>query len=195
MENSYRFFESKADMRSIAVNAGIIEGTDSPKKLLLINREDACAIYHENTHYGVNTDYHKNIFLQLFVAHDHIRLTVHESTAIATLKQKEEEQKKDRDPFSFLNDENKADRLFRNVRTTKSITFPFKFIERLVYNFDSFITNDTTMKKSRSNETIGTEKTPTFKCEEHGTRDACFDYTEAEIREGFLDYVKVNINI
>jgi hypothetical protein len=52
-----------------------------------------------------------------------------------------------------------------------------------------------TVEKSRSNETIGKEKTPTFNCVEHGTRDICFNYTEAELREGFLDYVKVNINI
>ncbi|KAI8884879.1 hypothetical protein K501DRAFT_332318 [Backusella circina FSU 941] len=194
MENSYRFFDSKEDMREIAIDAGVISKNDSSKRLLLINREDACAIYHENKHYGIKTDYHKNIFLQLFVANDHIRLTVHQSTAIATLDQKIEEQKKDRDPFSFLNDDNKADRLFRNVRTTNSITFPFKFIERLVYNFDSFITNDMTIEKNKSNETIGKHPTHTFKCKTHDKREECFDYTEANIREGFLDYIKKNLD-
>jgi hypothetical protein len=61
MENCYKFFRSKEEMQEIAVEAQIIKEKEEinkhPKRLLLINREDASAIYHEKLYFSNNSRY------------------------------------------------------------------------------------------------------------------------------------------
>ncbi|KAI7891305.1 uncharacterized protein EV154DRAFT_226509 [Mucor mucedo] len=52
MENCYQFFGNKSEMRKIAQLAGIIKEDDSAKRLLLIRREDAAAIYFEKNKFS-----------------------------------------------------------------------------------------------------------------------------------------------
>ncbi|KAG2196468.1 hypothetical protein INT47_012669 [Mucor saturninus] len=164
MENCYQFFENKSEMREIAQLAGIIEKDDSPKRLLLIRREDAAAIYFEKNKF-LGKKAQSNCFLQISLYHDTCHLSLHVSTQIAgngTPKDNDANQSR----------EWTSDR-FRNVRSMRSATFGFDFVARLVTNLSIFISNTVCCKDQKS----------------HDTTDSAYNL---ELRRNFLEYIKVH---
>lgn len=51
IENCFDFFSSREEVRQVAKEASIISDEDDPKRLLLINREDASSIFYEDSQY------------------------------------------------------------------------------------------------------------------------------------------------
>ncbi|KAG2205245.1 hypothetical protein INT47_009510 [Mucor saturninus] len=166
MENCYQFFGNKTEMREIAQLVGIIKKNDSPKRLLLIHREDAAAIYFEkNKFHGEWAQ--NNCFLQINLYHDTCHLSLHLSTQIAG-----NDTPKDSD--ANRSGEGTSDR-FRNVRGMRSATFGFDFVARLVTNLSSFISNTVCCKDQKT----------------HDTTDSAYIL---ELRRNFLEYLKVYHN-
>ncbi|KAG2205277.1 hypothetical protein INT47_009542 [Mucor saturninus] len=131
MENCYQFFRNKSEMREIAQLAGIIKKDDSPKRLLLIRREDAAAMHFEETEY-IGRKGPRNHFLQIGIYHDTCHLSLHESTKISG-----------GDEEKYIKVEKDASQeivsRFRNVRSMRSATFAFNFVEKLIAHLDSFV--------------------------------------------------------
>lgn len=51
IENCFDFFSSREEVREVAQEASVISKEDDPKRLLLINREDASSIFYEDSQY------------------------------------------------------------------------------------------------------------------------------------------------
>lgn len=51
IENCFNFFSTREEVRDIAIKANVISKEDNPKRLLLINREDASSIFYEDSQY------------------------------------------------------------------------------------------------------------------------------------------------
>ncbi|KAI7891320.1 uncharacterized protein EV154DRAFT_508716, partial [Mucor mucedo] len=162
MENCYQFFGNKSEMREIAQLAGIIKEDDSAKRLLLIRREDAAAIYFEKNKFP-GKKAQSNCFLQISLYHDTCHLSLHLSTQIAG-----NDTPKDSD--ANRSGKGTSDR-FRNVRSMRSATFGFDFVARLVTNLSFFISNTVCCKYQKS----------------HNTNDTAYIL---ELRQNFLEYLK-----
>ncbi|KAG2205278.1 hypothetical protein INT47_009543 [Mucor saturninus] len=166
MENCYQFFGNKSEMREIAQLAGIIKEDDSAKRLLLIRREDAAAIYFEKSKFiGKMTK--SNYFVQINLYHDTCHLSLHVSTKIAGYDTPE-------DSDANRSEESTSNR-FRNVRSMSSATFGFDLVARLVTNLSLFISNAVCCKDQKT----------------HDTTDSAYIL---EIRHNFLEYLKVYHN-
>ncbi|KAI7891306.1 uncharacterized protein EV154DRAFT_226518 [Mucor mucedo] len=169
MENCYQFFRNKSEMREIAQLAGIIKRDDSPKRLLLIRREDAAAMHFEKTEFKDRKG-HSNCFLHICIYHDTCHLALYESTKI-----------KGDDKKKYVKVENYASQKiisrFRNVRSMRSATFAFNFVEKLVASLDSFVSTSAYIicadSKSHS------KYSPTYR---------------TELKKGFLEYMKYNLD-
>ncbi|KAI7875533.1 uncharacterized protein EV154DRAFT_606830 [Mucor mucedo] len=162
MENCYQFFGNKSEMREIAQLAGVIKKDDSLKRLLLIRREDAAAIYFEKNKFP-GKKAQSNCFLQINLYHDTCHLSLHLSTQIGG---------NDTPKASDANrsGESISDR-FRNVRRMRSATFEFDLVARLVTNLSLFISNAVCCKDQKT----------------HDTADPAYIL---ELRRNFLEYLK-----
>ncbi|GAA5808987.1 hypothetical protein MFLAVUS_002387 [Mucor flavus] len=128
MENCYRFFDSKSEMRYIAQLAGIISEADPVERLLLISRDTAAAMYTEKEHFSDVSTYTNNVLL-INMYHDICSLSLMEHTKISG------------------NDIDSTDEqdngVFKNVRSVGSVTFDFDFTRKIVLSLNSYIsTND-----------------------------------------------------
>lgn len=167
MENCYQFFNNKSEMRKIAQLAGIIDKDDSPKRLLLIRREDAAAMHFEKTEFTEKKG-HSNHFLQISVYHDTCHLSLHESTKISGY-----DESKDNKTVKDTSQEDTS--RFRNVRSMRSAKFVFNFVAKLVANLDSFVSTSVCISCTNPNS--------------HDTYSPTY---YSELREGFLEYMKVS---
>jgi hypothetical protein len=203
MENSYKFFFRKSEMRQVAVNAGLINKSDSTKRLLLVKREDAAAMHFEDEHFKVEGNEKKAFsskFLQIFFRRDTCHLSLQEATKLsgysdkrelmiqqkieeAEAKEKAESGKKnelDNDNDADDNDENSKDnkpskeKYFRNVRGVRSAVFPFNFISKLIINLEKYVKENNSINCPKSND--------------HEINYNAFD---PEFKEGFLNYIEV----
>ncbi|KAG2196290.1 hypothetical protein INT47_012512 [Mucor saturninus] len=146
MENCYPFFKHKSEMRLIAQMAGIINKGDPVKRLLLIRRENAAAMYFEKTVFtGKKAD--RNHFLQISLYHDTCHLSLHESSKIIDYGAPAKETSGFGETTSDI---------FRNVRSMRSATFKFNFVSTLVKNFDLFVSNSACCKDQKSHDTTDT---------------------------------------
>lgn len=127
MENCFKFFNNKSDMRRIAKEAGLIYTDDPMKRLLLIHRENAAALYYEEKHLQKN-DRFSDVFLQVNMYYNICHLILHESIKVSDQIDNNVKGEKEH---------------FRNVRTVRAATFSFNFISRLVNNLDSFVSTNT----------------------------------------------------
>lgn len=170
MENCYQFFNRKSDMRHIAISAGIVNKVDSVERLLLIRREDAAAMYYEQKYFADTSEpkAYSNHFVQINMYHDTCHLALHEATKITGYNQD-----------AFDKDANAKEietKYFRNVRSMRSATLDFNFINRIVANLDSFVS-----------------KTVCISCSASKPHDTYNPEYYTGLREGFLDYIKVNL--
>lgn len=167
MENCYQFFNNKSEMRKIAQIAGLINEEDSVKRLLLIPRDNAAAIFFEKTEFPEEKA-HSNHFLQISVYHDTCHLSLHESTKISGY---------DKDIDTNTPNSESAQvttSRFRNVRSMRSATFTFNFVAKLVANLDSFVSDSVCIS-----------------CNNPSPHDAYSSTYYSELRDGFLEYMKV----
>lgn len=163
MENSYKFFNRKSDMRRICEEAKIVpEGAD-PRRLLLFRREDAAAMYFENTQLSLKK--YSTYFLQVFFRHDSCHLALQESIKISGFVESKAEAEQSTEPDS---------KYFRNVRGVRSATLEFNFVAKLIANLDMFIT-----------------KNPCITCSAIIRHDDYYSSYYSDLRRGFLEYVKV----
>lgn len=203
MENSYNFFFRKSEMRQVAVNAGLINKSDSTKRLLLVKREDAAAMHFEDEHFKVEGKEKKAFnskFLQIFFRRDTCHLSLQEATKLSGYSDKRElriqqeieeaeakakaesEEKSELDEDSDVDDngetskDNKPykEKYFRNVRGVRSAVLPFDFISKLITNLERYVKENDSINCPKSND--------------HETNYNAFD---PEFKEGFLNYIKV----
>lgn len=165
MENCYPFFDNKSEMREIAQMAGVVTTDDSTKRLLLIRRDNAAAIYFEKTIFGERKTF-SNHFLHINVYHDTCHLSLHESTKISEYNTETDNR--------AINTKETTTEFFRNVRCMKSSTFSYNFAAKLVANLDLFLS-----KPGRN------------KCTKKGSHDTYGFSYYSELRDGFLEYIKV----
>lgn len=203
MENSYNFFFRKSEMRQVAVNAGLINKSDSTKRLLLVKREDAAAMYFEDEHFKAEINQKKAFsskFLQIFFRHDTCHLSLQEATKLsgysdsrnAMIQQQKEkaeakakaerEEKGESDENSnpdYNGDASKDDnsfkeKYFRNVRGVRSAVLPFNFVSKLLINLEKYVKDNNSINCTKVND--------------HETNYNVFD---PDFKEGFLNYIKV----
>lgn len=141
MENCYPFFKHKSEMSRIAQMVGIVNDVDSEKRLLLIRRENAAAIYFENV--GNRSGSYQ--FLQIRMYHDACHLSLHDCSKVNSYNTPEGNGSND---FSKWTSNS-----FRNVRSKASATFEFNFISKLVKNLGLFISNSVCCKDQKSHDT------------------------------------------
>jgi hypothetical protein len=165
MENSYKFFNNKLEMRNICVAAGFVTIQCDVKRLLIFKREDAAAMYFENTQ--LTTKKYSTYYMQLFFRHDTCHMTLHESVKIS----------------GYVDSKQKADNAekpdnFRNVRAIRSANIEINFIGKLIANLDMFVT-----------------KNPCIHCSALIRHDDYYSSYYSDLRKGFLKYVKVSSNL
>lgn len=202
MENSYKFFFRKSEMRQVAVNAGLISKEDSTKRLLLIKREDAAAMHFEEEHFrpeGKEKKAFNSKFLQIFFRHDTCHLSLQEAIKLSAYndkrkailqevqdaKKKSAENKNNEDDnttsASESEEEPAKEPYFRNVRGVRSATLPFNFIQKLILNLKAYVDKNMQNCINCSNRKLS---------DEHETS---YDPSSADFKKGFLAYIKVNV--
>ncbi|KAG2196471.1 hypothetical protein INT47_012672 [Mucor saturninus] len=169
MENCYQFFNNKSEMRKIAQLAGIINEKDSFERLLLIRRDNAAAMHFEKTEFKDKKG-HSNHFLQISVYHDTCHLSLHESTKISGYDNEKDTKVED-------GASQKPSGRFRNVRSMRSATFVFNFVAKLVANLDSFVSTSVCIS-----------------CKNPNSHDTYSPTYYSELREGFLKYMKDDLD-
>ncbi|CEP07046.1 hypothetical protein [Parasitella parasitica] len=201
MENSYKFFFRKSEMRRVAVDAGLINAEDSTKRLLLIKREDAAAMHFESQHFKRERNKAKAFsskFLQIFFRHDTCHLSLQEATKLSGYGDKREailkskiRANKDESDDNTLNEsgsmdangdilqerKSNKDEYFRNVRGVRSAIIPFNFISKLIENLKKYIDRNNCINCSVSNE--------------HETN---YDAFSPEFKQGLLSYIKTDLD-
>ncbi|EPB90796.1 hypothetical protein HMPREF1544_02374 [Mucor circinelloides 1006PhL] len=198
MENSYRFFFRKSEMRQVAVKAGLISNEDSTKRLLLIKREDAAAMHFEEEHFrpeGKEKKAFSSKFLQIFFHRDTCHLSLQEATKLSgyndkrkaileEARQKSAESKnKDNDsPETKGNEESVKEKYFRNVRGVRSATLPFSFIQKLILNLKAYVDKNLQNCINCSNLALSNE------------HETSYDAFSADFRDGFLAYIKTELD-
>ncbi|GAA5796135.1 hypothetical protein HPULCUR_001504 [Helicostylum pulchrum] len=160
MENCYQFFDNKSEMRYIAQLAGIISKEDPVERLLLIGRNTAAAIYIEKEHFSSTTADMSHVLL-VNMYHDICSLSLMEHTKICGKN-------------IYYKDKQDTG-LFRNVRSVRSATFDFNFINRIVSYLNRYVSKNNCIVCSESHDVY----TPTY---------------YAELERGFLDYIKTKLN-
>lgn len=165
MENSYRFFYNKSSMRNICIEAGLVEENSDVRRLLLFKREDAAAMYLENT--KLQQSYYSTYYLQIFFRHDSCHLALHESVKICGLAL---------DKSKIENDTENKSNYFRNVRGIRSATIDFNFVGKLIHNLDLFVAKDSL-----------------FCCNAVGSDNGHSSYYRSDLRKSFLQCVEVGI--
>ncbi|KAI8636385.1 hypothetical protein BD408DRAFT_93467 [Parasitella parasitica] len=201
MENSYRFFFRKSEMRRVAIDAGLIATKDSTKRLLLIKREDAAAMHFEDEHFKAERNETKAFsskFLQIFFRHDTFHLSLQEATKLsgygdkreAILKSKTQTNKGQSDNGILHGNINMdangdipqesnstKDEYFRNVRGVRSAIIPFNFVSKLIENLKKYIDRNNCI--NCSNYSVSKE------------HESNYNAYSREFKEGFLGYIKV----
>ncbi|KAG2213445.1 hypothetical protein INT47_009119 [Mucor saturninus] len=142
IENCHPFFKHKSEMRLIAQEAGIINKEDHVKRMLLIGRENAAAMYLDKTFFAEKKS-DVNQILQISLYHDTCHLSLHESTNLTSYEA----------PDSNNSLGSFTPYKSRNVRTMRSATFQFNFLSELVANLSVFISNLACCKDQKSHDT------------------------------------------